>query len=114
MPDFEAVLNRLCKWRNYYASWQVGRYAKGEREFDAIADHRELSILLRVELTSVVSLLIEKGVFTVDEFVAKLDDEGVNLMEIYCHSHPGVFASGAGLHITDDAPDFMTKGIKDE
>src|SRR5258707_8554059 len=47
-----AALNRLTKWRTHYAGWQLGTRAKGDPESDAVRDHRELTMLLRVDLTS--------------------------------------------------------------
>src|SRR5258707_10424244 len=57
-----AALNRLTKWRTHYAGWQLGTRAKGDPESDAVRDHRELTMLLRVELTALTGLLMRKGV----------------------------------------------------
>jgi len=107
------ILNRLCKWRNYYASWQIGRYAKGEREYDAIADHRELTILMRAEVSALCGLMIEKGVFTADEFMTQLEAESIHLMEMYMHNHPGVYATDLGLELTEEAPEFLKGDVID-
>ena len=45
------ALNRLCKWRAHFAGWQLGTRAKDDPEAQAVRDHRELSMLMRVELS---------------------------------------------------------------
>lgn len=100
------MLNRLCKWRNYFAAWQFGSFAKGEREYDAIADHREMSIMTRVELNVICRLLVETKIVTLEQFRDALEAESVHLMEVYTDSFPGVFATDDGLEVLDGASDF--------
>ena len=42
------MFNRLCKWRTVLTGWQLGTRAKGDPEGDAVRDHREVTLLLRV------------------------------------------------------------------
>jgi hypothetical protein len=58
------ALNILTKWRTIFAGWQLGTRPKGDPECDAVRDHRELSMILRAEVTAFTGLLREKGVFT--------------------------------------------------
>lgn len=66
--DAMQALNRLAKWRTVLAGWQLGTRAKGDPECDAVRDHREATLLLRVEVTALSQLLISKGVFTEQEW----------------------------------------------
>ncbi len=62
------ALNRLTKWRTVFTGWQLGTRAKGDAEGDAVRDHREVTILLRCEMTVVTKLLIDNGFFTQEEW----------------------------------------------
>jgi len=92
-----AALNRLTKWRTHYAGWQLGTRAKGDPESDAVRDHRELTMLLRVELTALTGLLMRKGVIAQAEFQAALEREADALAGDYAARWPGVQATGDGL-----------------
>jgi hypothetical protein len=92
-------LNRLCKWRTVFAGWQLGTRAKGDPESDAVRDHREVTILLRAEVTALTGLLVSKGVFTGEEFAAALGDEADQLNADYERRFPGITTSAAGVHL---------------
>jgi hypothetical protein len=51
------ALNRVAKWRGLFAGWQLGTRPKGDPECDAVRDHREITILLRVEASALTRLL---------------------------------------------------------
>lgn len=91
------TLNKLCKWRKFFASWQLGTTTDSDGEYRAVAHHRELSILLRAELTAVTGLLIRKGVFTQQEFQAELEAEAKRLDHDYEESFPGFRTVADGL-----------------
>jgi hypothetical protein len=91
------ALNRLCKFRTLLAGWQLGTRAKGDPEADAVRDHRELSLLLRAEVTALAGLLISKGVFTAEEFVQALGEEAELLTADLERRFPGVSARDDGL-----------------
>lgn len=93
------ALNILCKWRVLLTGWQLGTRAKGDAEADAVRDHREATLLLRAEVTTLVELLIRKGVFTLDEFQQQLDIEAGLQSQAYERAFPGVHAGMDGLHI---------------
>lgn len=93
-PDW---LNRLAKWRVWFAGWQLGTRPKGDPECDAISDHREATLIQRVELTTLTRLLIEKGVFTAEEYQATLNDEAHELCLMLERRFPGVEGHDHGL-----------------
>lgn len=91
------ALNILAKWRALFAGWQLGTRPKGDPESDAVRDHRELTMILRAEVTAFTALLREKGVFTDEEWLAALEREAQQLNEDYERRFPGVTASEHGL-----------------
>lgn len=102
-----ASLNRLGKWRSLFAGWQLGTRPKGDPECDAVRDHRELTILLRAEVNALTRLLIEKGIFTGEEFTLTLGAEADKLSADYAERFPGVTASDDGLMFDHRAIDTM-------
>lgn len=92
-----AALDKLTKWRKFYASWQLGTRPKDDGELKALTHHLELSILLRVEVSAVIALLISKGVFTLDEWHASLEAEAKALDHAYEETYPGWRSTPAGL-----------------
>jgi len=105
------ALNTLAKWRVLFTGWQLGTRPKGDPECDAVRDHRELTILLRAEVTTFTALLREKGVFTDEEWLAALQREAELLNKDYERRFPGVTASEDGLAIDKRALPWM-KGWK--
>lgn len=91
------ALNILAKWRGHFAGWQLGTRQKGDPESDAIRDHREVTILLRAEVSAFTALCRKKGVFTDDEWLAQLEEEARALCEMYEQRWPGVRATEDGL-----------------
>lgn len=93
------ALNRVTKWRGLFAGWQLGSRPKGEPESDAVRDHREATILLRVEMSAVVGLLLKKGTFTELEWAEQLAIEAEALEALYEKRFPGIRATIDGLAI---------------
>jgi hypothetical protein len=91
------VLNKLCKWRTFFASWQLGTRSRREGEVQAVKHHRELSILLRVEVTALTGLLLEKGVFTEQELNEAVTAEAKRLDHGYEESYPGWRSTDEGM-----------------
>lgn len=97
------ALERLTKWRRVLAAWQFGAdYLMVDKEHcpapvAAVRDHRELSLLMRAELSALVILLVEKGVFTVDEWEAQLEHEAMHLDVINEQKFPGFVAGDDGM-----------------
>lgn len=94
-----AVLNKLTKWRGVFASWQLGSRLANDPECQAIRDHREVTIVLRAEVTALTGMLIKKGVFTAEEYTDALDAEAVLLDKDYEQRFVGISTSEIGVHI---------------
>jgi hypothetical protein len=105
------ALNIVTKWRVLFTGWQLGTRPKGDPEGDAVRDHREVTILLRVEVTALTGLLLEKGLITDEDLSAAFEKEAVELDRMYAQRFPGVTASEAGLTFDKRALPWM-KGWK--
>lgn len=105
--------NRLAKWRRMFAWWQLGTDEKTPQS-QAIRHHREMSMFSRAELSVVVGMLVDRGVFTLAEFNERLSVEADHLTKAYEELFPGVKATDDGLDI--DVPAFLAtmkeKGLK--
>ena len=95
--SLRSALEKLTKWRRFFASWQLGTRPPGDGELRAVADHRELSILMRAELSALTGLLIRKGVFTQEEAGDALEAEAKRLDHDYEESYPGWRSTPDGL-----------------
>ncbi len=94
-----AILNKLCKWRKFFASWQLGTRPDSDGESRAVRHHRETTILLRAELSALTELLIREGVITQPEFQNALEREAKQLDDDYEQAFPGWSSSADGLHM---------------
>jgi hypothetical protein len=92
-----ASLERLCKWRSVFAAWQLGTRDETDAELRAVKDHREVTILLRAEVSALTGLLIDKGVFTAEEFTQAVGDEAELLSADYARKFPGMEATDHGI-----------------
>lgn len=101
MPDLTAevrqAMNHLAKWRALFAGWQLGTRPKSDPEAQAVRDHRELSMMLRVEGNAMVRLLLAKGVFTTEEWQRAVIDECALYEADLEARFPGVRAVDDGL-----------------
>lgn len=102
-----AALNLVGKWRTLFTGWQLGTRVKGDPEGDAVRDHREVSILLRVESSALIRVLLERGIITHDEWMAALEAEALELDKLYQRRFPGVRASQDGLVMDARVADWM-------
>ncbi|MGF6641851.1 hypothetical protein [Paraburkholderia sp. MM6662-R1] len=93
------ALERLTKWRSVFAGWQLGTRSDTDPEAQAVRDHREVTILLRAEFNALAALLVEKGVFTEEEFTAQLGDEAELLSQAYARKFPGYEATDYGMQV---------------
>jgi hypothetical protein len=92
-------LNKLAKWRNVFASWQLGTRNSRDGECRAVKDHRELSVMLRAEVSALTGCLIRAGVFTAEEFDKALGEEAERLDADYERKFPGFSVSQAGVQM---------------
>lgn len=104
-------LNRLGKWRTFFAGWQLGTRPIGDPESDAVRDHREATLILRTELSALVELAFRKNLFTMEEWDEEIIKQAEDLMRLLEHSYPGVRATDDGLQIDARAKETM-KGWK--
>lgn len=106
-------MNRLCKWRRVFVWWQLGRSRfsgsqSTDAEANAIADHREVTMLLRAEVNALAALLVEKGIITTLEWTVKVGEEADALATVYQLKFPGIRATADGLDLnTSIAADTM-------
>lgn len=92
-------MNRLAKWRVVFASWQLGTRSDQDAECAALKDHREVTLMLRAEVTALTGLLIDKGIISVDEFTERVESESKYLCDLYETRFPGFHATDQGLTI---------------
>jgi hypothetical protein len=92
-----AALEKLCKWRKFFASWQLGTRTPDDGELRAVSSHREATILLRAEVTALAYLLISKDLITETEWDEALARAAADLDQQYEQSFPGWSATSRGL-----------------
>ena|SRR5437879_178313 len=101
------VLNRVAKWRTLFAGWQLGTRSDIDPEAAAIRDHREATIMLRIEATALASLLLDKKVITETEWDAMLERAAHQYDTDLETKFPGVHATDDGLAIDARAAEWM-------
>lgn len=94
-------LNRLAKWRTLLTGWQLGTRPKGDPEADAVRNHRELSLILRAEVSALVAVLHEKNIIAPAEWDYYLAVEAKALSQSYEKKFPGWRAIDDGLEMYD-------------
>jgi hypothetical protein len=97
--DVIRALNRLAKWRSLLAGWQLGTKPDTDPETQAVRDLQEARLLMRAEVTALTGLLLQKGVFTEDEFTEQVGVEAVELDQAFSRRFPGVESSDHGLKL---------------
>lgn len=110
MAQSHAALNRLAKWRTVFAGWQLGTRPKGDPESDAVRDHREATMMLRVEVTALTSLLLDRKFFTHADYEAALVTAARALDADYERRFPGFRATDDGMEIDVQMAHETTKG----
>jgi hypothetical protein len=90
-------LNRLAKWRSVFAGWQLGTRPRGDGECEAVRDHREVTMLLRAEVSALVRVLIEAKVVDGDTWTRILGEEAEYLSQAYESKFPGAKAIDDGM-----------------
>jgi hypothetical protein len=108
----DIALQRLTKWRNVFAGWQLGTRPKDDPEARAVKDHREVTILLRAEMNALLALLIEKNVFTLSEYQTALLAEALQSDQDMESRFPGYKSTDWGMSIDAEKAAVTTKGWK--
>lgn len=96
-------IQRVTKWRSVFAGWQLGTRRKGDPESDAVRDHRELSIIERVDINALSYLLIKKGIITREELTDAIQQEAQYLDEAYSRKFPGFKSEDYGMSMGPEA-----------
>jgi len=97
--SLSAALEKLCKWRKFFASWQLGTRLAGDGELRAVTNHREATILLRAEVSALAYILLSKGICTEQEWQDALAAEAVALDHLYQQNYPGWSSTADGLRM---------------
>jgi hypothetical protein len=96
---YERATQRLCKWRTVFLGWMLGTVPDGTPGLKAHKDRVDAQIMHRVEINALTALLINKGVFTVDEFMAQIVEECAHKEREYEAMFPGHKATDIGVTI---------------
>ena len=101
-------LNKLCKWRSVLAGWHRGSASimRGGKPNPGVAAMRDLMdkwLIMRAEATALSALLIEKGVFTPEEFHGAIMKEAALLDKSLEKRFPGFRSHDDGMDIYDIA-----------
>lgn len=91
------ALNKLAKWRTVFASWFFGTRSDTDQQCKAFKDLVERTLVLRVELTALNRLLIEKGIFAHYEIMEVITDEAAELEKMLEVQFPGFRATQSGI-----------------
>lgn len=92
------ALNIVTKWRTHFAGWQLGTRSDTDPVAAAVRDHREATIVLRVELNALTHVLLSKDIVTESEWLGAIEAAAKQLNNDYAARWPGVTASETGLH----------------
>ena len=96
------ALNRLCKWRTVLTGWHLGSQSSDTPGVPAMRDLQDFRLVVRAEVSALVTLLVETGVFSADEYETALALEAEILERKLQESFPGYRAIDGGIVITPD------------
>lgn len=96
---YNRATQKLCKWRGVFIAWMHGTVAEGTPGLKAHKDRVDLQIMYRVEINALTALLIKKGVFTVEEFMAQVIEECELKEKEYEGKFPGYKSTDEGISI---------------
>lgn len=97
---YERTVNRLCKWRTVLVGWFLGTKADDSPGVKAWRDMMDNRLIVRVEVSAITALLIEKGAFTVDEFKSQVVIECDEMQKMLEAQFPGHVAIENGISIS--------------
>lgn len=96
---YSYMLNLLAKWRSVFAGWQLGTRPKDDPECNAVRDHRELTMLIRAELTAISGILLKKNICSHQELLDAIANEAHHLNKGNEERFPGFSASEMGIEV---------------
>lgn len=94
-----AALNKVCKWRQTLAGWQLGMRSTEDPESNAVRDTRELLIVLRVELNALTGLLMKSGAITEADWCDAVAEEAAHYDAGFERRFPGFSTSQGGVDV---------------
>lgn len=94
------ALNRAAKWRSVFAGWQLGTRVDFDPECKAIRDHRECTIMHRIEISAITGLLLKKGIITEAEWYQAQIDEAEQYNKNQEERFKGMKATDDGMTMT--------------
>jgi hypothetical protein len=101
------ALNKLCKWRSVLAGWHTGSKALLKSDgtptpgVAAMRDLMDRWLIIRAENNALAGLLIDKGVFTEQDFTAAVHAEAAALDKSLEERFPGFRTQPYGVEIYD-------------
>lgn len=95
------ALNKLCKWRSILAGWHLGSKGLGEPGVPAMRDLMDKWLVMRCENTALTALLIERKLFTAEEFTQQVLAEAAYLDKQLELQFPGFAANEEGIEVYD-------------
>lgn len=100
------MIRRLLQWRYVFAEWQLGRTRpEVDPEGSAVRDHRQVTMLTRVELNAAMRALLTKGVITSDDFKIALAQEILKSEADHAKKFPGFKNTAEGVEFNKDVAD---------
>lgn len=99
LESLSRALNKVGKWRSLFVGWQLGTRSDTDPEAQAVRDHRDLSMLVRIDVNALLGLMIRKGVFTEQEWIDALEAEAKQYDQDLETRFPGAHTSDVGLRI---------------
>jgi hypothetical protein len=96
---YEKALNRLAKWRQTFAGWQLGTRPIGDPECDAVRDQAEKLLIMRAEVSALTTLCVERGLFTIEDFQQANIVECEYLQKALEKHFPGFKATDIGMEM---------------
>lgn len=97
---WHAAMNRLAKWRSTFTGWQLGTRSDKDPESLAVRDHREGTLMARIEISAIAKLLIDKGVFTADDLRTQMVVEADAMHVMLEKKFPGFKAMDYGMSLS--------------
>lgn len=91
------ALEKLGKWRRFFAGWQLGTTSEADGAFRAVSHHREATLITRVELSAVINILIAKGIITETAFEEALGEAAAELDASFERMYAGFSSSPDGM-----------------
>lgn len=103
-------LNRLMKWRTVFVGRLLGSRLDTDVQCQAVRDHLEMLLSLRVEMNALTKLLIEAGIITPEKFTLQVEAESEHLCGLLEKRFPGFRACDTGIQMDVKLALETTKG----